>query len=367
MTDLKNLYYSAEKSGVLHKAPNSPDGLPVKRITDEGGELHDPDGYIPDRDLAAAINTALILGRPLFVTGEPGTGKSELADHLAHRLGLGKKLKVEVKSTTTATDFFYTFDSMRQFRDSNPRNNSASDKQAVDEDDWIRPYISFQGLGAALLRTYKSDDALVQRYWDQKSYGDFDGPRRSVVLIDEVDKAPRDVPNDVLNEIERHYFKIAEDKNQTVELQGGLVPIIIFTSNSEKHLPDAFLRRCVYHHLYFPDINASDEVIRSQEREKLKNIVASRLTMYPSSCAMLTDAIELMAQLRSSALGLTKPPATSELLDWLAVLNAMDINPNNSIKNNSKIRDSLSTLVKFSEDLRTAETRVFSAWFPEQV
>lgn len=373
MRDLKNLYFAADGNEAVLKAADSPDGLPVKHATDLGEALHDPAGYIVDDDLAAAINTAIVLGRPLFVTGEPGTGKSELADHLAYRLGLGQKMKVEIKSTSTSTDLFYTFDSLRQFRDANlvrtrgrsragdpePAGDIEGDQSGAPDAQWVRPYLTFQGLGLAILRTNEASHPDVQRYWDEDRYGQFDGPRRSVVLIDELDKAPRDLPNDLLNELERHYFRVGEDGGRRVELGQGLVPLIVCTSNAEKHLPDAFLRRCIYHHLTFPDLEKADG------EDKLRQILANRLSDYPTSCKLLTDVVALVRELRQDSLGLVKPPATAELLDWLAVLRSMDLGADDSIKGRAELRETIGTLIKAKDDLQAAEGRVLSHWFPQ--
>ena len=159
-------------------------------------------------------------------------------------------------------------------------------------------------------------------------------------------------------------ISVIEDEGRIISLQNGLAPLIIFTSNSEKHLPDAFLRRCIYHHLRFPDINSQDEKVRKREWNKLERIVSSRLANYPTSCTLLTEAKELMRELRADTLGLTKPPATAELLDWLNVLREMGFEPNDNLKGRPALRDTLGTLVKSREDIRAAEGRVFSEWFP---
>ena len=361
MRRVETLYYTIDGVEPGARAANSPDGLPVRRDTDEGQSLRNPAGYVPDDDLAAAINIAIILGRPLLVTGEPGTGKSELAAHLAHRLRLGKRIKVEVKSTSTSTELFYTFDSLRQFRDANLQDRLG--KTGTQKDgSWIRPYITFQGLGLAILRTHTADDPVVERYWDEDRYGAFDGPKRSVVLIDEVDKAPREMLNDLLNEIELHYFRVMEDEGRIVRLQHGLVPVVVITSNSEKNLPDAFLRRCIFHQLSFPDINAQDKEASQKEVERIMSIVASRFEHYPTSCRLLTDAIDFMKELRSEKLGLAKPPATAELLDWLSVLHEAGFERDDTLRKRSEMRTTLGALLKNADDLQVAEMRALKGW-----
>jgi MoxR-like ATPase len=390
MHELSDLYYTRPGIHPPHRATGSPDGLPLRHTRDTlavTDALHDPARYIAEPDLAAAINTAIILGRPLFVTGEPGTGKSELADHIAQRLCLGKALRVEIKSTTRSTDLFYAFDSLRQFRDANLSRlisadptpgvapPSAKDQSPRDEArhephdppaamgsvgaDWVRPYLTFQGLGLAILKSRRAEDALIKRYWDARRYGPFDGPRRSVVLIDEIDKAQRDVPNDLLNEVDRHFFHVHEDENRLIGIDNGLAPLIVFTSNAEKHLPTAFLRRCVYHHIRFPDLETEAGMAM------LEAIVASRIVSYPIGCRLLGDALALMRELRSSALGLAKPPTTAELLDWLSLLHAMGLGPNDPIKGRDGLRTGLGAILKSLDDRQAAERHVIAEWFPQ--
>lgn len=166
-----------------------------------------------------------------------------------------------------------------------------------------------------------------------------------MVLIDEVDKAPRDFPNDILNELELLYFRIPELGNLKIESDHELQPLIIITSNSEKDLPDAFLRRCVYYNISFP------------ERERLEQIIANRLGIYAAgSSAFLNAALDLFYELRAAGSGLRKKPATAELLGWLLALQGMAEGAENPLDQPDIVLKTLSSLVKTAEDQQQATT-----------
>ena len=293
-----------------HRAP-----LPVSSVRD----WSNAEGYIADENLIKAVNVAITVGRPLLVTGEPGTGKSDLAKSVAYNLGLGDPLEFIIKSDTESRDLFYTFDAVGRFNAPKINGNEPDSQGKVNEPDrqgkanGITAFITYNALGEAILRANKLDDVkpylrlapLPDETWQ---------PRRSVVLIDEVDKAPRDVPNDILSEIDRLEFDIPE-----LSLQAGKPvkitapkeyrPIVIITSNLEKSLPDAFLRRCVYYHLPFP------------KPEHLLKIVESRIgNRYRENSTFVKSACDCFDYLRNENLRLNKRPATAELLDWLYVL-----------------------------------------------
>lgn len=307
--------------------PNTPAAaLPVSRR----GQLLKPENYLADAGLVDACNVALLLGQPLLLTGEPGVGKTQLAYSLAWELGLGQPLKFETKSTSSARDLFYTYDALRRFHDA---QSGAPATSAL-------PYLTYQALGTAILYTIPPA-ALAKMETPVVAAGfPHPGQRRSVVLIDEIDKAPRDLPNDILNELELMYFRIPELGNLLIEADKALQPIVVFTSNSERDLPDAFLRRCIYYHIPFPD------------RDRLQTIVTQHLGRYAGeSSVFLRDALDLFAELRAPGSGLRKAPATAELLGWLLTLRELaGQTPNPLAATPELVLRTLSNLVKTAED-----------------
>jgi MoxR-like ATPase len=225
--------------------------------------------YLTSAELESAVNCALALERPLLVRGEPGTGKTQLADALARALGLSL-IHWPVKSTTKAQDGLYLYDTVQRLYDSRFGDGDVRD---------IRRYIKLGPLGEA----FASRD-------------------RRVVLIDEVDKADLEFPNDLLHELDRMRFRVAETGDEVVARER---PVVIITSNAEKELPDAFLRRCVFHYIEFPD------------RELMARIV--RVHHPDLSHQLLDQTLGAFYQLRDVQ-GLRKRPSTSELIDWIAVL-----------------------------------------------
>ncbi len=233
-------------------------------------------GYIVDGSLASVVDAAVALRRPLLVKGEPGTGKTLLAKAIAEGLGI-PLISWHIKSTTKAVDGLYTYDVVARLNDSRFGTGDVSD---------IRRYIRYGPLGRAFL----ADEPVV-------------------VLIDEVDKADLEFPNDLLRELDEMAFTIPE-LDETVRAKHR--PIILITSNAEKELPDAFLRRCVFHFLAFPD------------RERMEQIV--RVHHPDLDHRLATAAMDRFFSLRRTP-GLRKPPSTSELVDWLTVLVHAGLDP----------------------------------------
>lgn len=257
--------------------------LPPFRKVDE---FDHPAGYVAEDGLRDAVNVALSLGQPLLVTGEPGTGKTQLAATIAHELELPPPLVFNTKTNFVARDLFYQYDSLRHFQDAHLRNLKLD----------VEQYITYEALGLAILLSSKEQVPT---------------PTRSVVLIDEIDKAPRDLPNDVLNEIENMAFTVKETR-RVFWADQGYRPIVVLTSNSEKNLPDAFLRRVVFYHIEFPN------------EERLKEIVRRRLGDDGAfTPAMLENAIAHFIKIRD--LGLKKQPATAEFLAWLRIIRQFGI------------------------------------------
>lgn len=301
----------------------------------------DPAGYLVDDPLLDAVNVALLLGQPLLLTGDPGTGKTQLAYRVAWELGLSRPLRFDTKSTSTARDLFYSYDTLRRFHAANTNSGSQSN----------RDYITYNALGRAILLSRDPQavtHVLTPGFQHQ-------GKQRSVVLIDEIDKAPRDFPNDLLNEVENMSFRIPELGTVEVSADTSLRPILILTSNSERNLPDAFLRRCIYYHIPRPD------------RDRLLAIVRSRIPETPGAprgTKLYESAVSLFLQVQN--LNLRKTPASAELLNWLQSLLQWGAAPTQDVKACAvPLRKSLSTLVKTREDLEELQ-RFVEAYLKQQ-
>ncbi len=308
----------------------------AKKITDAEKRLAesafdwDPDdaaGYIAGDALRKAVNVALALGMPLLVTGEPGTGKTRLAQSIAHDLGKLPLFRFQTKTASEAKDLFYRYDAIRRFQDI--QDPEIKPKKAVEQ------YIACDALGKAILLTKPVSDTVARRYLPDNLKNA--GPASSVVLIDEIDKAPRDLPNDILNEFEHLRFTIAET-GETFEIDPEYRPVLVLTSNSEKNLPDPFLRRCVFHHIEFPS------------KTQLRQIVEKRM---PGAMARVDAAIKHLVAIRDT-LDLKKKPATAEFLAWLSAIDAMGVDLDNlSSEDFEDVVVSYSILAKNRDDAET--------------
>ncbi|MEM7369209.1 MAG: MoxR family ATPase [Bacteroidota bacterium] len=254
----------------------------------------DPASYVLTEQLKTTIEVAITLQQPLLLTGEPGTGKTKLAYRIAHDLHesdptfRAKPWVFQTKTSSTAKDLFYQYDALRHFHDANVA------KAAAQSAPQIRNYIELQALGAAIAQTHPAEAS-----------GYAQGPAQSsVVLIDEIDKAPRDFPNDLLSEVEHFAFHIHEDHNLQIRKATDQRIIMILTSNSEKNLPAAFLRRCVFFHIPFPGETQLLEIARSQLGEQSR---------YADK-----QLINHFQKLRTIAR--KKTAATAELISWLRIL-----------------------------------------------
>lgn len=278
----------------------------------------DPAGYVAEAGLRDAVNVALVLGQPLLVTGEPGTGKTQLAFSVAYELELPAPVVFQTKTTSTAKDLFYRYDALRHFHDANVIKKEVALP--------VKNYIAYEALGLAIIRAGAGGGIGTEGQ---------PKPARSVVLMDEVDKAPRDFPNDILHEVEKFAFTVSETGETFVADQAAR-PIIILTSNSEKNLPDAFLRRCVFYHIPPPD------------RAQLIDIARRRLKLHEGFPPLLDPLVKHFEEIRE--LALKKKPATAELLAWLRVLNQMEVNEDTLRGGGEALAFTYSILAKNKDD-----------------
>ena len=255
------------------------------------------ESYIADPELQRVVNVAATLGRPLLIRGEPGTGKTLLAHSIADGLKM-PLLTWHIKSTTEARDGLYIYDTVQRLYDSRFQDKDVSD---------INEYIRLGPLGQA-----------------------FAADERQVLLIDEIDKADIEFPNDLLHELDAMSFRIVETE-EVVKAKHR--PIVVITSNNEKELPDAFLRRVVFHYIEFPTSTLMADIVRVHFPDLEENL--------------LRQSLELFYRVREVD-GLRKPPSTSELVDWIAALLAGGVDPDQLAKS----LPYPGTLLKRAQDLR---------------
>ncbi|MDX1706854.1 MoxR family ATPase [Pseudidiomarina sp.] len=265
--------------------------------------------YIVADDLSLAVNAAVTLEKPLLLKGEPGTGKTRLAEELAASLGV-PLLRWQIKSTTKAQQGLYEYDAVSRLRDS----QLGSDK-VHDIANYIKP----------------------GKLWQA-----FTAPERPVLLIDEIDKADIEFPNDLLHELDQMEFHVYETGEQ---VRAEHRPIVIITSNNEKELPDAFLRRCFFHYIKFPDADTLADIVKVH---------------YPDiQQRLLSTALEVFFDLRAVP-NLKKKPSTSELIDWLKLLLAEDIRPED-LKQKGQLLPMFGALLKNEQDVQLVEKLAFMA------
>lgn len=268
--------------------------------------------YIASRELQLAVNAAITLEKPLLIKGEPGTGKTMLAEELAKSLD-ANLIQWHIKSTTKAQQGLYEYDAVSRLRDSQLGDEKVHD---------IGNYI------------------IKGKLWQA-----FDAEKRTILLIDEIDKADIEFPNDLLLELDKMEFFVYETQQLVKAKQR---PIVIITSNNEKELPDAFLRRCFFHYIQFPDADEMRQIV-DVHFPKIKKI-------------LLNQALQSFFDLRDVP-GLRKKPSTSELLDWLKLLVAEDI-PAEALQNKDgkqSIPPLYGALLKNEQDIHLFEKLVFMA------
>ena len=268
--------------------------------------------YIATKDLQLAVNAAITLERPLLIKGEPGTGKTMLAEELAESLGT-ELIQWHIKSTTKAQQGLYEYDAVSRLRDSQLGDDRVHD---------ISNYI------------------VKGKLWEA-----FSAEKRPVLLIDEIDKADIEFPNDLLLELDKMEFFVYETQERVVAKQR---PIVIITSNNEKELPDAFLRRCFFHYIQFPNPEEMQEIVNVHFPDLKKKL--------------LDEALKAFFEIREVP-GLKKKPSTSELIDWLKLLVAEDIPPEalHSKDGKATIPPLYGALLKNEQDIHLFEKLVFMA------
>jgi len=268
--------------------------------------------YVATDDLKLAVNAAITLQRPLLIKGEPGTGKTMLAEEVAAAIGL-PLLQWHIKSTTKAQQGLYEYDAVSRLRDS-----QLGDERVRSIENYI--------VKGVLWQAFESDQPMV-------------------LLIDEIDKADIEFPNDLLRELDRMEFHVYETRRM---VKARHRPIVMITSNNEKELPDAFLRRCFFHYIKFPD------------RETMQAIVDVHFPRLKKQ--LLKEALDSFYQIRDLP-GLKKKPSTSELLDWLKLLVAEDIPPEalRSKDDKTVIPPLHGALLKNEQDIHLFERLVFMA------
>lgn len=267
--------------------------------------------YVATTDLTIAVNAAVTLERPLLVKGEPGTGKTELAKQVADGLGL-RMIEWNVKSTTKAQQGLYEYDAVSRLRDS-----QLGDARVNDVKNYIRK----------------------GKLWEA-----FEAGEKVVLLIDEIDKADIEFPNDLLQELDKMAFHVYET-GETIMAKHR--PIIIITSNNEKELPDAFLRRCFFHYITFPDADTMRAIVKVHHPDIKDQLLTAALTEF-------YDTRETR--------GLKKKPSTSEVIDWLKLLLAEDLSPEDIKREGANALPKLhGALLKNEQDVHLFERLAFLA------
>lgn len=269
------------------------------------------DSYVATDDLKVAVNAAVTLERPLLVKGEPGTGKTELARQVAAALDL-PMIEWNIKSTTRAQQGLYEYDAVSRLRDS-----QLGEERVHDVANYIKK----------------------GKLWEA-----FTAPNKVVLLIDEIDKADIEFPNDLLQELDRMEFHVYET-GETI--RADIRPVVIITSNNEKELPDAFLRRCFFHYIRFPDPETMRQIVEVHHPGIKGSLLSAALTQF--------------YEIRETS-GLKKKPSTSEVLDWLKLLLAEDLDADDLKKDSASALPKLhGALLKNEQDVHLFERLAFMA------
>lgn len=271
-------------------------------------QFQSTENYIASEDLKLAVNAAITLQKPLLIKGEPGTGKTQLAEELAKALDT-ELFQWHIKSTTKAQQGLYEYDAVSRLRDSQLGEERVHD---------IGNYI------------------IKGKLWQA-----FEADKRPILLIDEIDKADIEFPNDLLQELDKMEFFVYETQQV---IKASQRPIVIITSNNEKELPDAFLRRCFFHYIKFPTKQEMAQIIEVHHPDVKQQL--------------LTEALEVFFELREQS-GLKKKPSTSELIDWLKLLIADDVSQQTLLDKQADVIPLFGALLKNEQDVSLLEKLAF--------
>ena len=289
-------------------------------IIERDTAINNPVNYLPSQGLIDAVNVSLALGLPLLLTGEPGTGKTQLAHHIAWIFKLSKPLIFNAQTSSTVKDIFYKYDALGHFQHSQT-NAEVLNPAAIEN-----RFITYHSLGKAIKEN-----------------------KRFVVLMDEIDKAPRDLPNDILAALEDLAFDVPEI-GKSYKASEENKPIIIMTSNSEKNLPDAFLRRVAFYHIPFPDAKQLLAILKTKT-SSLSNTNLQAIISHFENIRATTD--------------LRKKPATAELIHWALLLQKLKFDTNKlnhpekcSNAEQQQLQMSYAVLAKTKEDLASLKNMI---------
>lgn len=318
-----------------------------------------PANYKASSDLADAVNTAIGLGKPLLVTGDPGTGKSQLAERIAWELNLGPVLRFEAQSLSEANDLFYRFDlvgylsAVELWKASMHSGAAAAGISTLPTASTVSPdqHLRLGPLGEAIVRSdprthAKTFDAVFAPEQALNA-----APRPSVVLIDEIDKASRDFPNDLLNGIERREFSIRELGIESVMANPDYPPIVIITSNSERDLPAPFLRRCTFFHIGEVEKKTLEDILLRKFFPRAGGPDGERRTALPMFYGQMLDRFMEYRQVNKESLQYV--PGTSELIDWTQALRRLGVDADATFLGQmDKVLKTVASMAKHSQDLK---------------